>query len=187
MPYEIDKRTIIVHRKGKPDESYECSSHDEAQMRVRFIEECLTWIGTPFIDCGAVKGPKGAVDCVMMMTRASIDSGLHEPFDPRPYNPRHMLHGNEELLLKYLTEKLGCVEVESPAVGDIVTFQFGRVFSHGAVLLNKDEVVHAHRGMDMCVISPRKEPLLMYMDYKNMGRIPRPTKFFNYASTWKPK
>jgi hypothetical protein len=183
--YTIEGTTIVITRDYGRVERCECETIQEAKARVRFIQECLSWVGTPFVDCGSVKGPNGAVDCVMMMARASIDSGLHEEFDPRPYSPRHMLFSKDQLFVKYLTEKLGCVEVEVPKVGDIVAYWFGQCYSHGAVLIDSDEVVHASGGHGICTISPRNEPLLNFFNLKSVKNVERPIAYFNYSRTWK--
>jgi cell wall-associated NlpC family hydrolase len=148
---------------------------EEARGRAAFIDEALSWIGTPFRDCADIKGPNGAVDCAMLLVRSAVDSGRIPPFDPRPYSPRWLVHRSEEKFVGWL-EKLGACEVASPRVGDIVLWRFGRTFSHGAVLVNSEEVAHAYGAAGMALVSRLDEPLLRYLPVRN---IPRPVRYFD--------
>lgn len=184
--YHVDGASVTVERYKKPTEAYTFATANEARGRVRFIEEAMTWIGTPFRDCEAIKGV--AVDCVMMMARASIDSGLRDEFDPRPYSPRHMLHSEEELFIKYLTEKLGCVEVAEPTLGDLIAWRYGKPYAHGGIWINSEQVLHAHGKAGMVLISDFTDPILAVVNIRVNGKlteVPRPKKFFNYSHTWK--
>jgi cell wall-associated NlpC family hydrolase len=154
------------------------ASPEEAAARAAFVNEALSWVGTPFLDCGDVKGPNGAVDCAMLLVRAAVDTGCVAPFDPRPYSPRWHLHRSEELFLGWITGRLGAREVAEPRVGDVILWQFGRCFSHGAVLVNAAEVCHAYYAAGMALVSQRHEPLL---DFISDGRanLPRPVRYFD--------
>lgn len=164
-------------------ESYTFATTEEATARAAFVEEALTWIGTPFGDCADIKGPGGAVDCAMLMTRCAVDTGLLAPFDPRPYAPRWHLHRNEELFVDFVTGKLGAHEIETPQFGDIAVWQFGRTYSHGGILINSDEIVHAYYANRMVIKTRLDEPLLSQTAGAN-GVKPRPVRYFDL---WSPK
>ena len=153
------KASLTVHAPEGP-ETYDFAIEEEAVARKALIEEALSWIGTPFCDCGDVKGPKGAVDCAMLMTRCAVDTGLVPPFDPRPYPPRWHVHRDEERFLDWLTKELGASETDSPTVGDIAVWKFGRTFSHGGILISSAEVVHAYAANRMVIRTRRDEPYL---------------------------
>ncbi len=163
----VEGTVLVVSRSARLDEMHQFGSAEEAQRRQKFVDEALTWVGTPFRDCADVKGPNGAVDCAMLLTRSAVDSGLLPAFDPRPYSPRAMLHSTEERseksFLKILAS-MGAREVEVPRVGDVLVYLFGRMFSHGAVLVNGDEVCHAYAAAGMCLVSRRDEDLLRMID-----------------------
>jgi len=78
----------------------------------------------------------------MLLVRVYVDTGVLAPFDPRPYPPMWHLHRNEEKFLGWLFQ-LG-QEVERPRVGDVVIAKFGKVFSHGAIVVNERQLIHAH-------------------------------------------
>ncbi len=56
---------VIVDRQGA-EERHAFGTSEEAAVRARVIAASLSWIGTPFQDCGFIKGPEGAVDCAMI-------------------------------------------------------------------------------------------------------------------------
>jgi cell wall-associated NlpC family hydrolase len=167
----------VTPRSGRP-EQHAFDTTEEAEARVRVVREALTWVGTPFVDCADVKGPNGAVDCAMLLTRVFVDTGTVPPFDPRPYSPRWLLHRNEELFVKQL-EDLGGVEFPGPLrLGDIVVWRFARTFSHGALVINADEVVHAYAADGFTTVTRRDAPLLTHVSAGSL-LIARPVKFFS--------
>lgn len=172
-------RTVVLRRSGRPDEQHSFATAEAASRRAAFVREALTWVGTPFVDCADVKGPKGGVDCAMMMTRASVDTGLLPPFDPRPYSPHHMLHSSEEHFLGWVQDKLGGVEVREARLGDVIVWMFGRCFCHGGIAMG-EYAIHAYKPEGFCNVVLRSTPLLTHIGVKSAGlMVPRPVKFFD--------
>jgi cell wall-associated NlpC family hydrolase len=159
-------------------ERHAFASPEEAAARAAFIAEALSWVGTPFQDCADVKGPNGAVDCAMLLVRAAVDTGRLPPFDPRPYSPRWHLHRSEEKFVDWIAGRLGAREVATPRVGDVALWRFGRTFSHGAVLINSAEVVHAYYAAGMTLVSRLDEPLLRFISDGRVN-VPRPVRYFD--------
>lgn len=176
-----DGAELIVSAHGA-SERYACRSPEEATARARFITEALSWVGTPFRDLGDVKGPKGCVDCAMLMTRCAVDTGMIAPFDPRPYPPRWMLKRDaEERFLAFLTHRLGMRETATPIPGDIHVYQWAWTYSHGAIRINAQEIVHAFAAIGRCIISRIDEPLLTNNPLGHVSA-PRPVKYFDLWS-----
>ena len=122
---------------------------DEAAERAAAVAEARRWIGTPYHNCADVLG--AGVDCGMFIVRTFVDTGLVEPFDPRPYNPDWMLHRDEEKYLSFFTER--CGPVENPQPGDIALFRYGRSYSHGGIVTRADPISIIHASHDaLCVI-----------------------------------
>ncbi len=168
--------TLLVKR-GSVTEEHLFGSEEEASSRLAIIEEAFSWVGTPFVDCACVKGRAGAVDCAMLLRECYVRTGRLEDFDPRPYPPRWHVHKNEERFIDWL-EKLGARETDTPQLADIVVWRFGRTFSHGAILVNSKEVVHAYYAAGMTMLSSIDEPVLgMRIDGKRRER-----KFFDVWS-----
>lgn len=173
--------TTITVAAPRGPETWHFATPEEAAGRAAIIREALSWIGTPFRDCGDIKGPDGAVDCAMLLVRCYVDTGRLAPFDPRPYPPRWHLHRDRERFLEWIETRLGGRPVESPRPGDVAIWQFGRCFSHGAILINAEEVVHAYAHARMCVTSRLDEHPLRFVGRGNC-EFPRPVKFFDVWS-----
>ncbi len=180
MRIQRDGATLAVPTPTGP-ESTTFASADEAGARAAFIEEAISWIGTPFRDCADVKGRSGAVDCAMLLTRCAVDTGLVPAFDPRPYPPRWHLHRDEERFTSWIEHRLGGREVPSPRPGDIVVWRFGRTFSHGAVCVGAGEVVHAWSAAGCVLASRMDEPMLASIGL-GVACVARPVRFFDLWS-----
>jgi cell wall-associated NlpC family hydrolase len=116
---------------------------DASVMRPRIVAEALSWVGTPYKSNAMVKGPGGGTDCAMLLAAVYGELGLlPEYHDPRPYAPYWHVHRQEELymqvVLKYAHEIQGL-----PLPGDVVMFQIGRLYAHGAIVIQWPLVVHA--------------------------------------------
>jgi cell wall-associated NlpC family hydrolase len=138
-----DGKSVMIRRASGATEEHPFESKAEARSRAAVIVEALSWVGTPFKNCADVKGPNGCVDCAMLMVRANVDTGRIPPFDPRPYPSAWMLHQREEKFLSWIRDRLGGIEVDHPRVADNIVWRFGLCFSHGGILINSEEVVHA--------------------------------------------
>jgi len=176
----LEGNKVIIHRNGHTEE-HVFSTDEEARKRYLFITEALTWVGTPFQDCADIKGKNGAVDCAMLLVRSAVDTGLLSPFDPRPYAPRWHLHRSEEKFINIIKDDLGAEEVIAPKLGDVVVWQFGRTFSHGAIIVNNEEVVHAYYAAGLCLISRLDEDVLRFVSVGNTN-FSRPVKYFDLWS-----
>lgn len=97
-----------------------------------------SWIGTPYHHKGRVKGV--GVDCGGLIYEL-FSPHLHlHPF-PSDYAQDWALHNANELYLSFIADYVK--EVISPSPGNIVMFQFGRCFSHGGLVTDKNTVIHA--------------------------------------------
>ncbi len=107
-----------------------------------------------------------------------MDTGRLAPFDPRPYEPRWHLHRSEEKFVGWIEDKLGGVRTETPTIGDVVVYRFGRCYSHGGLLINSKEIVHAYFVSGMTMTSALNDPVLEYVGV-NGTNFPRPKLFFD--------
>jgi hypothetical protein len=108
--------------------------------RVLVVKEARKWIGTPYYAQGSVRGV--GVDCGMLLVRVFIDTGLCEPFDPRPYPDDWHLHKSDEKYLGFIFDRAR--EVSEPEPGDVMVFRFGRCYSHGAIVTRKRPLTIIH-------------------------------------------
>lgn len=174
---EVSGCEVVVSGPGG-SETHIFATEAEAQGRAAIVREGLSWIGTPFRDCADVKGPNGAVDCAMLLVRCYVDAGHLAPFDPRPYPPRWHLHKDRERFLEWVEDELGGRRIESPRLGDVVIWQFGRCFSHGAILINSEEVVHAYSHARQCIVSRLDEHPLKFVG-RGSHELPRPVRYYD--------
>jgi NlpC/P60 family putative phage cell wall peptidase len=119
-------------------------AQSQSDERNRVVAEARKWIATPYHNCADVLG--SGVDCGMLIVRVFVDSGMVEPFDPRPYAPDWMLHRDEEKYLAFFEER--CAPVDAPGVGDIALFRYGRTYSHGGIVVEADPVRIVHASHD---------------------------------------
>lgn len=113
---------------------------DRTAERRAVVAEALTWMGTPWHHRARVKG--AGVDCIQLLVGVYHACGLCPDIDTGDYPRDWMLHRDEERLLAGLGQY--AVEIESPGVGDIVVYRFGRCYSHAGIFTGPREIVHAY-------------------------------------------
>ncbi len=158
---------------------------DISQQRRKIVAEARKWIGTPYHDNADIRG--AGVDCGMLLVRVFVDLELVAPFDPRPYPRDWMMHNGEEKYLGWVKDN--CAEVETPDIGDIAVFRFGRCYSHGGIVTASGltasgretteratgiALVHAY-AMARCVIEER---------LAQNGDLTRPIRKPRFFSLW---
>lgn len=114
----------------------------DAELRRRdVVDEAKSWLRTPYHHRAHLRGV--GVDCAWLLIEVYSAVGLIEWFDPGDYPMDWMMHRDEERYLHWV-EKHGR-RVEAPQPGDIAVWQFGRTFSHGAIVVDWPTVIHAYR------------------------------------------
>ncbi len=164
----LEDNVVRIEFPNHTEERHAFENASEAQARAAIVEEALSWVGTPFRNMADVKGPNGGIDCAMLQVRCYVDTGRIPPFDPRPYSPQWHLHKDEEQYLNWIQGKLHGVEVPSPRLADCLVYRFGRLYSHGGILINSKQMVHAYTKSVLCHVSNLDEIDLVW----------RPVKYF---------
>jgi cell wall-associated NlpC family hydrolase len=124
---------------------------------------------------------KGAgVDCLTLLAEVYAEAGLVERV-PIPHYPHDWhLHQSEERYLNGILYYMH--EVETPLPGDVVLWKFGRCFSHGAIVVNWPDVIHAYVGSAVTLENAERATWLANIgEGTERGKV-RPKKFF---SLWK--
>jgi cell wall-associated NlpC family hydrolase len=111
------------------------------EIRAAIVAEAYSWLRTPYVHLGDIKGV--GVDCAMLLVRVYQAVSVVPQFDPRPYEAEWFLHRDEERYMAGL-EKYAH-RVQTPALGDIGLYRFGRTASHGAIVVSDDLLIHAYR------------------------------------------
>lgn len=105
------------------------------------IESARDWIGTPFHDKAAIKG--AGVDCGYFPYAVYKECGLlPADFVMPDYSPQFWCHRGEEIYVDGLL-RAGFIEVKTPQPADVIISKYGRVFSHGAIILDWPKIIHA--------------------------------------------
>ena len=127
----------------------------EQFQRERVVHEAMSWIGTPYHHHGRVHGE--GVDCAQLLIASYADAGVLPPIDPGFYAYDWHLHRSEEVFAQWL-EKQGGRRVQTPALGDVLLFKYGRCFSHGGIWIG-DRVVHSYIRLGVCAHRLTEAPL----------------------------
>jgi cell wall-associated NlpC family hydrolase len=128
----------------------------ERAARQAIVAEARSWIGTPYLHQGRVKG--AGVDCAMLLLEVYERVGLiphlalaEVVVDPAgqiaKYPPDWMLHRDEERYLEIVerfARKLPRGESVAPLDGDIALYRWGRTISHGAIVDRWPRIIHAY-------------------------------------------
>lgn len=129
----------------------------------KVLDEAKSWLRTPYHPCARVKGV--GVDCGMLLIEVYSRSGVCPAFDPGSYRPDWHLHRSEEMYLEYVLQYFDEVPLESVKPGDVLVYRYGRTWSHGAIVVGDDTVIHAYIGLGVITSSTDEQPL--------SGRTPR--------------
>lgn len=115
------------------------------------------WLGTPYHHHGRVKG--AGVDCANLLVACYHEAGLTGNVDLGFYPHDWHMHRSEEMFLAWVT-RLNLKIVDSPKMGDVAIFKFGRTFSHGAIMINGNTAIHSYIDMGVIVTRLDETPLL---------------------------
>jgi len=141
----------------------------EDEARAAVVAEARSWIGCPYHHMGTIKGV--GVDCAQLVLCVFSNVGLVQNFATGSYPPDWHLHRESERYLAIISTLAGPIEREAARPGDVVLFRFGRAFSHGAIITEWPQVVHANR----------RDGAVVYGDLeRDTDLTGRPQVFFSY-------
>ncbi len=116
------------------------------ERRAAIVAEAESWIGTQFQPHARVKG--AGVDCLHLLAEVYQRAGAIEAVAVPHYPPDWHLHRDAERFLDglagYAREIEGPPNGPDPLPGDIALFRYGRVFSHGAIVVAWPSLIHAN-------------------------------------------
>jgi hypothetical protein len=116
----------------------------QAEQRQAIITEAKTWQGTPWHHQGNIKGV--GVDCGQILIEVFAtcfpEKQIRLATDELQYSRQWMLHRDEERYLAVVERY--AQRVETPLMGDIAVWKVGRTYSHGAIVIDYPQVIHAH-------------------------------------------
>jgi cell wall-associated NlpC family hydrolase len=113
---------------------------DTSSLRAAVLREAETWLGTPYHHMARIKG--AGVDCLTFLAEVYAAAGVIEPVkEIQFYRLDFMRHQSDESYLDALLMRGHEVEVPLPA--DVVLYKWGRVFSHGGIVVDWPRIIHA--------------------------------------------
>lgn len=114
-------------------------------QRQQIIDEARTWLRTPWRHASAVRG--AGVDCARFLIEVYANCGIIDRFVPSYYPQDFAMHSDDELFLANL--ELYAHRIKEPLPGDVAVWKFGKCFSHGAIVIEWPEIIHAkmHNGV----------------------------------------
>lgn len=114
----------------------------EADVRARVIAEARSWVGTSYHHQARVKGV--GVDCAQLLIAVYAAVGLIEEFSPGMYAMDWALNRDDERFLGFVQRFAR--ETDRPLPGDVLVFRYFRCFSHGAIVVDDERMIHAYIG-----------------------------------------
>lgn len=114
------------------------------KQRQAVIDEAMTWLRTPHHNMARIKG--AGVDCGQFPIAVYSTIGLMPDIKPERYAHDFHLHKNQEWYLS-IAQAYGREFAGPPKKGDFVLYKIGRVFSHGAIVIEWPRVIHAALGI----------------------------------------
>jgi len=104
------------------------------------VAEAISWELTPYHHRARVKGV--GVDCAQFPAAVYEAVGLIPRVAPE-YSPQWMLHRDEEQFLGWVRRFAREIDRADVGPGDFAIWKYGRCFSHGAIVIDLPEIIHA--------------------------------------------
>lgn len=136
-------------------------------MRAAIIAEARSWLGTPYRSHARIKGV--GVDCAQLPAAVYEAVGLVPHIAP-DYSAQAMMHRDEELYLQWVTphaREIGRADIDP---GDFAIWRFGRTYSHGAIVIDRETVIHAVISAGAVVLADLN---------RDIDLVRRPARFFS--------
>jgi cell wall-associated NlpC family hydrolase len=142
-------------------------------MRDQVIAEDRSWNGTPFRDSARIKHV--GVDCGQFICAVYEAVGLASAIVTPRYNLQFMLNRCEEWYIDTLLEYSDEITAAEAKPADVVVLMWGRVYSHGAILIDPwpGVVIHALNGFGVGICDARRDGRIQGAIQKHRKHPPR--------------
>lgn len=125
--------------------------------RARVVAEAYSWLSpaTPYHHHARIKGV--GVDCAQLLCAVYEACGLVPHVETGHYPVDWHLHHTEERFIGWLARY--AAPVLTPQAGDVAVFQYGRAFSHGAIMVDEQACIHSYIGRGVMLNRLTEAPL----------------------------
>ena len=113
---------------------------NEFNGRAAVVAEALTWLKTPYHHEARVKG--SGVDCGTLLLEVYEAVGLTPHINVPHYAHDFHIHRDQEWYKNYVDAH--ATPTMEPKPGDITLYRFGRILSHGAIVIKWPQIIHAY-------------------------------------------
>ena len=120
----------------------DCLLNRQAEQRAIVVAEAKDWLMTPYHHRAKLKGV--GVDCAQLVLGVFECAGLVPKMDTGEYPRDWHMHREAERYIAIISTLAGEITEEQAAPGDVVLFRFGRTFSHGAIITDYPQAIHAN-------------------------------------------
>ncbi len=136
---------------------------DRLDLREAVLIEARTWLKTPFHHLARCKG--AGVDCGQFLLevyhRAECMPYVKTEYYPKDFHLHRDREWYKEIVSTY------CIEVDPPPLpADIVLYKMGRVYSHGAIIVDWPKIIHAHTAANCVAYADGLQGWLKGYEYK---------------------
>jgi len=147
------------------------------EWRDRIITAARSWLGTRWHHNARVKG--AGVDCGQFLIACYIEAGLVADFETGQYPADWMIHQDGERFLGWVLQYLD--EVAAPLPGDVAVWKYGLCYSHGAIVVDWPQIIHAYRREAGVVLGDATKGEVAREHQPGGGSEPREVRFFSRA------
>lgn len=143
------------------------------ERRANVVRIARTWLRTPYHEAARVRG--AGVDCAQVVYAVFLEAGECPKIDIAPYSAQMHLHDEDdhEPYIDYILTYAREISAEQVQAGDLVVYQIGRKFAHGAIVVSAGKIIHAFKEARAVIESNMDEGYLAAI-----GRKPRPRRYF---------
>ena len=123
------------------------------KSREKIVDTALSWFGTAYHHHARIKKNEhglGGVDCAQFPIAVYSELELIPDVKPEYSEQWHLNSGDpnlsdedKEIYLNWVRKFAKEIPIEEAQDGDFLVWKFGRRFSHGGILINKEQVIHA--------------------------------------------
>jgi cell wall-associated NlpC family hydrolase len=113
------------------------------EQKQAVLAEAKLWLDTPFHHGARLKSI--GTDCGQLLLGVYENAGIIPHVETPFYSPDFFFHNSDPWFENIVREF--CQEIDGPGPADVCLFKFGRVYSHGTIVVDWPLVIHAFHSI----------------------------------------